>query len=181
MNGTCNVDECGFEGRIIRGVCGRHYQSMIKSGELTLIPRAALEDVWDRVVVTSTGCIEWTGAHNEYGYGILRVNRRNIRAHRATWELTNGPIPKGMVICHKCDNPPCCNVDHLFLGTLGDNSRDMASKGRGYWQQKTHCPQGHPYDEVNTVVYDGRRRCQRCIKDQTHDRYLERLTKERAS
>jgi hypothetical protein len=50
--------------------------------------------------------------------------------HRTAWEEANGPIPDGMKVLHKCDNPPCRNIDHLFLGTLGDNNRDRAAKGR---------------------------------------------------
>lgn len=74
-------------------------------------------------------CWEWQGfQHN--GYGWLTSNKRCYRAHRLTWELTNGPIPEGMSVLHRCDNPPCCNPAHLFLGTDLDNVQDAIRKGR---------------------------------------------------
>lgn len=75
-------------------------------------------------------CWEWRGSRQVNGYGCIRINNRGFRTHRIAWELTNGPIPKGMHICHACDNPPCCNPRHLFLGTQRDNMRDAIAKGR---------------------------------------------------
>jgi hypothetical protein len=77
-----------------------------------------------------------------------------------------------MIICHHCDNPPCCDIDHLFLGTNADNMADKIAKGRhrNGNEKKTHCPRGHPYDEVNTYVIPGgrgRRDCRKCIKMRT--------------
>lgn len=80
-----------------------------------------------------TGCIEWTAkARANGGYGTLCVGRAGqIRAHRAAWVLKNGPIPSGLYVCHSCDNPLCCNVSHLFLGTPKQNMADKEAKGRG--------------------------------------------------
>jgi hypothetical protein len=70
------------------------------------------------------------------------------------WEIATGPIPDGLYVLHRCDNPPCFNPDHLFLGTPMDNMRDKMAKGRHRFGNaqatKTHCPQGHEYDEANT-------------------------------
>lgn len=93
------------------------------------------ERLWPRVDVRSPSeCWEWQGAIlQNVGYGQLWDNRikRNIGTHRAAWEVTNGPIPDGLHVLHRCDNRPCCNPSHLFLGTHKDNMRDKMAKGRG--------------------------------------------------
>jgi len=79
-------------------------------------------------------CVLTTWARDKDGYGARMTHRngKNVsqRAHRVAWEEAYGPIPEGMCVLHRCDNPPCVNVDHLFLGTHQDNVRDMDAKGR---------------------------------------------------
>lgn len=83
-------------------------------------------------------CWLWTGAKNSFGYGIVCPTssdikpRRYMRAHRLAFEFTNGPLPEGLSVLHKCDVPACVRPDHLFLGTTLDNMRDMRAKGRGF-------------------------------------------------
>lgn len=76
-------------------------------------------------------CIEWTRAKTPAGYGALRHEGEFLYAHRVAYELAHGPIPDGAHILHSCDNPACCNPEHLTAGTHSDNMRDMHSKGRG--------------------------------------------------
>ena len=79
----------------------------------------------------NSGCWLWFGALDGYKkYGCFRVGKKNLRAHRVSWELYRGSIPKGMQVLHKCDVPPCVNPDHLWIGTQRDNVNDMIRKGR---------------------------------------------------
>lgn len=79
-----------------------------------------------------TNCWEFTGHRDRLGYGKLHFNGRNWLAHRLSYFATYGELPKGLLLCHQCDNPSCCNPHHIFLGTDYDNTMDAVAKGRKY-------------------------------------------------
>lgn len=75
-------------------------------------------------------CWEYAGHRHRQGYGYRRWRGKRTLAHRLAWQLTHGAIPEGLDVLHRCDNPPCCNPKHLFLGTQLDNIKDMTTKNR---------------------------------------------------
>lgn len=99
---------------------------------------AALLDEKTYIHEDQIECHIWTGCRDYSGYGIMTLPKPygyRIRLTRAVWAKRNGPIPNDMMVCHKCDNPTCLNIDHLFLGTAEDNAYDAIRKGRVPFRQ----------------------------------------------
>ena len=126
----------------------------------------------DKVKIVD-GCWIWQGAKIKGGYGKITYNAKQMLAHRLSYQLNIGDIPKGLCVCHKCDTPSCINPEHLFAGTHKENTRDMINKGRvknpvaEKNALKTHCIRGHEFNEVNTKfhVKSGKRQCRTCFND----------------
>ncbi|MEU7240323.1 HNH endonuclease [Streptomyces sparsogenes] len=138
-----------------------------------------LERFWSKVDKRGPeDCWEWTGGRNGQGYGVFYVANEKFYAHRwITAQAIGRPLrgprdghPAGTEdACHRCDNPPCCNPNHLYVGTRKRNAADAVERAR-LWQFKvTCCPQGHPYEGDNLYIKpSGARACRTCrkIKDQ---------------
>ncbi|MFI1942236.1 HNH endonuclease signature motif containing protein [Streptomyces purpureus] len=116
----------------------------------------------------SGACWLWTKALDRHGYAEIKIDRRHYLAHRVSYELFVGPIPPGLVIDHLCRVRSCLNPAHLEPVT----NRENVLRGEGLAAQnaaKAHCPQGHPYDEANTILRpSGSRRCRACHNASTN-------------
>lgn len=83
-----------------------------------------------KIELTPDGCWRWTGVHNQFGYGMIRMDGKLQGVHRISWETFRGPVPDGLEIAHKCDVRDCINPEHLFAATHLENMVDMCEKGR---------------------------------------------------
>lgn len=132
-------------------------------------PRKTLKELYLSRVVKGDGCWGWVGKRDTFGYGVITLydGAPRTSAHRVSWMIHYGIIPESMFVFHKCDNPPCSNPEHLFIGTHIDNMRDAVQKGRhrtppNKWVNQTHCVNGHLFDERNTYMYKCHRFCRKC-------------------
>lgn len=113
-----------------------------------------------------TGCWIWQLSTDKNGYGITELNSKKEAAHRVYYKKYKGLVPDKLLVLHKCDNPPCVNPEHLFLGTQKQNIQDAINKGRFYGGTETHCVRNHEYTEGNTG-YNSKsnlRFCKNCKK-----------------
>lgn len=110
-----------------------------------------------RRVDAVTGCWEWTRYRNKKGYGSVWRDGHFERVPRVSYEIFVGPIPEGLLILHRCDNPPCFNPDHLFPGTQAINIQDSVKKGRWHSKPKLTCKRGHHKPNKGA--------CPKCVKE----------------
>lgn len=137
-NLTCSIDGCDRKLKSkSAGLCGTHHQRMLRHGSaqsdtavMLVVQGDAMTRFTARIKVMPSGCHEWQGGKLTDNYGSFRYQNKSWPAHRWLWVQTHGPIPAGLVVRHKCDNPPCANLAHLELGTKADNADDMVKRGR---------------------------------------------------
>jgi hypothetical protein len=131
---------------------------------------------WEKVDISNGpyACWPWTYSTFPLGYGRFNTDGKVHSAHRwllgylrgrpLAWSSTQRELA-----CHRCDNPPCCNPTHLYIGSIADNIRDREARGRSRSGKvnaaKTNCPRGHEYDDGNTIVKRGMRNCRTCHRD----------------
>lgn len=137
------------------------------------------QEAWVRVlgacVEQDNGCWMYQRHCNRSGYGFVYYKGRMVNAHRVIWLSLNGPIADGLVVCHTCDNPPCCNPSHLWLGTKAENNRDREVKGRSArnllpgWGSRNgrlklvdRCRRGHRVSPETIAPRSGRQTCRIC-------------------
>lgn len=129
--GPCAFRGCEYRIKT-RGLCNGHYLQLQRGQTLRPASKhvGPVDERFWRKVDKSGECWTWTGSRNHKGYGRLSTPDGVRLTHALSWELHFGAIPAGKWVLHRCDNPPCVNPDHLWVGTAKENTADMIAKGR---------------------------------------------------
>jgi hypothetical protein len=174
---NCVIEGCQKKA-IARNWCWTHYQRWADHGD-PAYTRTWEQRFWSKVD-KSGECWVWTGAINNYGYGVIGKERRTLTAHRVAYELLVGPIPGGLTIdhlchasastpcvglSHKCPHRRCVNPEHLEPVSPGENARRKP--------KVIFCKHGHLFDERNTYELHGKRSCRKCATNRRLERKLQ--------
>jgi len=128
----CSYPGCGGR-KLARGLCSKHYARVRANGSPEVVRRIVGASLAERLAAYSRpdgDCLVWFGGTHRSGHGKIQVSGRSIGTHRIAFIEAYGPIPEGLVVRHKCDNPPCIRPEHLELGTSADNTNDRTIRGR---------------------------------------------------
>ena len=181
---TCSVDGCG-NAHESRGWCGKHYQRWLKHGdpETVLMEQHHGLSNYERFmrhVDVSGGpdaCHEWMSSRYAFGYGCFGADGKTHPAHRWLMAyLVGEPLDHDEYVCHHCDNPPCVNPRHFYIGDHEQNMLDKANRGRAWspatdaQREQTHCKRGHDLADAY-VSKQGKRQCEVCRNDLRRARY----------
>jgi hypothetical protein len=129
---ACAIEGCSSPA-YCKQMCKKHYNRVWRNGD----PYAGeFKTKFESHIVKTDSCWIWNGPLFKSGYGRISNREKKLRAHRVSYEFYVGPIPDGLNVLHRCDNPLCVNPDHLFVGTHLDNMKDMEAKGRAKWIQE---------------------------------------------
>jgi len=129
------------------------------------------------VTIKHGKCWEWRGHLSKDGYAYFYDGEKHTQANRWLFQqFRTAKLTRHEHLCHTCDNPNCVNPNHLYLGSHTTNMRDAVARGRHFWANKTHCPQGHEYSVDNTYRSpDGRRYCLECQRIRDRERKARRV------
>lgn len=127
----CSAPGCEQDARV-RGACSSHYYYLTRYGQFERpVDEMNRERFWRRVDVGEPDeCWFWMMRLDSNGYGHMSIRAKHCAAHRLAWEFTNGPVPDGRWVLHHCDNPPCCNPAHLYIGHHAENTLDAIERDR---------------------------------------------------
>lgn len=174
----CTVDDCSGDAKA-HGWCHTHYMRWRRTGTVHL--KSTTERFWEKVdkngplpqtawVPLDTNCWLWTATINSHGYGQFGISGVLTPPHRVVYEWEVGPIPKGMEIDHLCRVRSCVRPVHLEVVTHRTNTL-RGDTVTAINARKTHCPEGHPYDAVNTYIRpSGSRECRMCVRRRNRKR-----------
>lgn len=140
---SCTFPGCPNVGKITDGLCASHYMRRWRYGDPATIRGTRLKGSPDERFLARLNlqgptpthapalgpCHEWTGARVGKGYGRIRMHGKSVQTHVYGWTRIHGPVSPGQFVCHRCDNPSCCNPAHLYVGSLQDNARDAKERG----------------------------------------------------
>jgi len=164
---------CEFCGDVLPGnkrFCSRDCYFRAYDSHLSHNPSAEYDRFLNYVIPEPmSGCWLWIGSVDGYGYGqfTCSTRKRSMKAHRWSYFREHGIKSSELMVLHTCDNPPCVNPHHLFLGTRNDNVQDNLRKNRNHWKNQATCIRGHQFNTENTrlqIRSDGKiwRSCKEC-------------------